>query len=593
MDVLDQLLKNISKEAGLFFLEKKEIVIDDINLERPADLAFGDFFTNVALRYAKQVKQSPMDLSKELVEYLQARSLIGVSNITVVAPGFINFYLKGDFLSLYLKQVLALGDQFGENSDFAGQKWVIEHTSPNPNKAMHLGHLRNNLVGMGIVRLIKAGGAEVVSDAVYNDRGIAIAKLMYGFLIKMKKNPDQKASLSEWLADPSGWFSPQEKSIKPDLFVTECYVAGEDWFRQSPNNEQIVRDLVISWEKGDQGVWKLWSLVLEYAYEGINRTLSRLGSYWDKVWYEHEHYQKGKDYVLAGLESGKFIKLEDGAVITNLEADYGLPDTVLLKKDETSLYITQDIALTALKKDFYQANKLVWVIGPEQSLAMKQLFAVSEQLGIGELGDFTHVTYGYVGLRGDGGEFKKMSSRAGTVILIDDVIDDVKSRLSLAIESGSTDDASLEKLALSAVKFSILKSDRVVDLVFDPESSISVNGDSGVYLLYTLARINSVLNKAKSKADIDSKIALSERHPLLQVLLYFPQVVKHSQASLSVHHIAQYLLELASLFNSWYAKETILDGTPEEGVKLAIAQAVSITLKKGLGLLGIETVEKV
>ena len=302
---------------------------------------------------------------------------------------------------------------------------------------MHLGHLRNNLVGMGIVRLLKWNGAEVASDAVYNDRGIAIAKLIYGFLAHMKKDESLPTDVSVWSGNKDKWYTPKEKEMKPDVFVTECYVLGEKDFKNDPEIEKKTRELVVKWENDDKTVWEIWENVLSYAYQGINNTLNRLGSHWDKIWYEHEHYQDGKDFIEKGLEKGIFQKLEDGAVLTNLEK-YNIPDTILLKKDGTSLYITQDIALTSLKKKTYNADKLVWVIGPEQSLAMKQLFTVSEQLGIGKVEDFTHVPYGYVGLKDGDGGFKKMSSREGTVVLIDDV----KTRLFLCQYSISTSGAS-------------------------------------------------------------------------------------------------------------------------------------------------------
>jgi len=513
-----------------------------------------------------------------------------------VPPGFINIYFSEQVFIKHVEDIMARGADFGQISAHHGEKWVIEHTSPNPNKAMHLGHLRTNLVGMGLVRLLALAGAEVVSDCVYNDRGIAIAKAMYGYLAFMKKDDTTPTDVEYWSAHPEEWHTPETRNTKPDLFVTECYVKAESAMK-SPEVERVIRKMVVDWEVSDEATptRALWAAVLGFSYQGINRTLDRVGNHWDKIWYEHKHYQKGKDYVQEGLKKGVFQTLEDGAVLTNLEPDYGLSDTVLLKNDGTSLYITQDLALTDLKKKNYGADKLVWVVGPEQSLSFKQLFAACEQLGIGKVEDFTHVTYGYVGLKGDDGSFQKMSSRTGTVVLIDDVIDGVKGTIlqRFVADEKEADEELAEKLALGAVKFAFLKSDRTQDMTFDVEQSVDIQGDSGMYVLYTYVRTQSILRKAGE--CILSEFMPTEasvEHSLVRSLLYFEDVIKKSTDDLSVHHIAQYLLELSSEFNSWYAKDTVLDDSVSEEYKIAITTAVGVTLQNGLRILGIETVDK-
>ena len=463
---------------------------------------------------------------------------------------------------------------------------------------MHLGHLRNNLVGMSLVNVLSWNGAHVISDAVDNNRGIAITKMMWGFLEYMKKEKNTPTDLTHWISDPQKWYTPEEKGLLPDIFATQCYILGESDFKENKEVENTVRNLVVQWEADNNDVRKLWSHVLSYAYEGMKRTLDRLGNHWDKVWHEHEHYQEGKKYVHDGLKKGIFRRLEDGAVLTDL-IKYNLPDTILLKNDGTSLYITQDIALTALKKETYKANKLIWVIGPEQSLAMKQLFAVCEQLGFGQLGEFTHVSYGYVGLKDANGGFKKMSSRAGTVVLIDDVIDSVKSkilaRLSIKQDDQSDDDLNKcsEKLALAAVKFSILKSDRNQDLTFDADESIKTTGDSGIYVLYAYVRTQAILRKKQKDDLVPDNIDDGLELDIVKQLMFFPTVVNRAKEDLSTHHIAQYLLELCSAFNSWYSKETVLDGSERESYKLAVTKSVGIVIKNGLSILGIDTVEKI
>ena len=589
-------LKNEIIQLVEIWLTEREIDNPVVVLERTADAQFGEYSLNSAMRYAKELALPPLVIAQELTEYLQNAGLPHIDRVEFVPPGFVNLYVSEQLLIEHVVTILTQGAEFGRLSSHVGEKWVIEHTSPNPNKAMHLGHLRNNLVGMGLVRLLKNTGAEVVSDGVYNDRGIAIAKVMYGFLAHMKKAAATPVDVAHFVSTPKEWYTPKDLDMRPDVFVEQCYVQAEADFTSMPEVEQTVRQMVVDWEAKDEAIWKLWRHVLDFAYAGQAHTLARLGSHWDKVWYEHEHYEEGKKYVQQGLEKKVFVKLEDKAVLTNLEADYNLPDTVLLKNDGTSLYITQDLALTDLKKNTYGADKLLWVVGPEQSLSFKQLFASCEQLGIGALADFSHITYGYVSLKSATKGSYKMSSRAGTVVLIDDVIDGVKETIlkRFAADDKEADKQTAETLALGAVKFTFLKSDRSQDITFDVEQSVDVHGDSGMYVLYAFVRTQSILRKAGER-DLNEFVpteALFE-HSLVRSLLYFQDVIEKSVDDLSVHHIAQYLLELSSQFNSWYAKDVVLDGSASEEYKLAITKAVGITLQNGLRILGIETVDKI
>lgn len=597
MNAMNKILNNVKKEIEDYF-KINEVISVEIDFERSSNHKFGDFFSNVAMKYSKELNVEPINLAKNIVDHLVRQKLEGVKKVECAKNGFINLFFDKSFFEKYLSEIVKSNTEFGKNKNLQGQKWVVEHTSPNPNKAMHLGHLRNNLIGMGIVRTLKWNGAEVVSEAVYNDRGIAIAKLIYGFLAHMKKDETLSTDESVWIENKDKWYTPDEKEIKPDVFVTKCYVLGEKDFKNDSEIEKKTRDLVIKWENNNKNVWEIWSHVLNYAYQGIDKTLNRLGNHWDKIWYEHDHYQDGKDFINYGLEKGVFKKLDDGAVLTNLEK-YNIPDTILLKNDGTSLYITQDIALTSFKKKNYNADKLVWVIGPEQSLVMKQMFAISEQLGIGKVTDFTHVPYGCVGLKGDDGGFKKMSSREGTVVLIDDVIDVVKNRIKqMFIDKNKIEgdiDSLSEKLALAAIKFSILKTDRNQDIIFDIDQSINLSGDSGVYVMYTYVRIQSIFKKTNKKisSDVIFPDKFGKEKSLIRNLIFFPEIIKRSQEDLSVHHISQYLIEISSAFNNWYGKEIILDGSNTEDYKLFVANAVAVVLKNGLEVLGIDVVEEI
>ncbi len=590
---MDEQLLSPIQEALVAYLREKGIAEPDVVFERPAQREHGDISANIALRYAKTLGVSPVALVEELATHLRGARIPAIASVAAVSPGFLNITLSPQALMGCVRRVFEECDTYGRHNTHAGEVWVVEHTSPNPNKAMHLGHLHNNLTGMSIANLLSFEGAKVVRDCVDNNRGIAIAKAMWGFLDLMKKETISPNDAGYWNQHRTEWSTPEERNLTPDRFITACYVHGSQAAEQDPKADAAIRAMVVSWEAGDTDTWKLWEHILGYSWAGINKTLARLGNHWDVVWHEHEHYQDGKQWVEQGLSKGVFQKLDDGAVITNLAA-YDLPDTVILKKDGTSLYLTQDVALTAMKKHTYGANHLVWVIGPEQTLAMKQLFAVCEQLGIGTRSEFTHVPYGYVGLSDEDGRFTTMSSREGNVVLIDDVLDAIREKTAAQLKE--PDDQRAEALAVAALKFAILKAAKDQQIAFSVERSVDVHGDSGVYVLYTYARIRSLLRKA---AEAQIRPDIGEWTPtsvsglaIARELSWFPEAVAESASDFSVHHIAQYVLALCGAFNRWYGEEQILD-VEDSVARLALAEAVSIVLKNGLGVLGIEVLEEV
>lgn len=569
------------------------------DLSLPVHTQHGNCTTNIALRLAKVVSKNPIALAEELSTYIQREAGELIESVAVAGPGLVNIFLSAAAHKELLEMLSTENkDAFKITTD-TDLHWVIEHTSPNPNKAMHLGHLRNNLVGMSLANLLETCGARVTRDCVDNNRGIAIAKAMYGFLALMRKDESLPITIGAWISGKDSWFTPEEKDMRPDVFVTECYIGGENLRKNDATGEIdiVIRQMVLDWENKDRDTWTLWQHILDYSYAGMEMTLQRLGNKWDKIWHEHEHYQAGKEYVELGLTKGIFKKLDDGAVLTQIEEAYNIPETILLKSDGTALYITQDIALTDLKKKEYNADKLVWVIGPEQTLAMQQLFAVCEQLEIGKRSDFIHIPYGYMGLKDEEGNFKKMASRDGTVLLIDDLLDTVKEKIGVSMGERLqvVEDPELtEKIALAATKFSILKCEKNMNMAFDINESINLTGDSGVYLLYTVARINSILKEGKNRGvDLTKAIISGNIAPIVTRKLHgYKIVLGNSREHLSVHPIAHYLLELASTFNSWYGQEKILDDSETMAEKLIILQSVKTTMEHGLTILGIETVEK-
>ncbi|MFA6494932.1 MAG: arginine--tRNA ligase [Candidatus Paceibacterota bacterium] len=558
-----------------------------------ADIARGDYATSVAFVVARELKCAPLEVAQKIIGAIVLSD--GIARVEAVAPGYINFWLSGDILHRELGDIHLRGDKYGGDSlAEKNQTWLIEHTSANPNKAMHLGHLRNNVLGMAISNIWEFSGVRVIRDYVSNNRGIAIARLMWGYLKFARINGQQKTDLVYWYQHQDEWQTPENAGKRSDIFVDELYVRASQDFQDDKNVETRVRHMVVDWEAGDAATRALWERVMHYSEDGQKMTLMRLGSKIDKTWYEHEHYQMGKDLIANGLEKGVFKKLDDGAILTDLAA-YGIPDTIVQKADGTSLYITQDIALTKLKRDTFSPDKMFWVVGVEQSNALAQVFAICEQLGIGKRADYTHISYGWMSIKGAG----SMSSRKGNVIYIDDLIDTAKERVVLKIDREKIGDATVndvaEAVALGAIKYSILKVGRTTDMQFDIDASISFEGDSGPYLQYAYARTQAILRKAAESgvAANNSGTMPEDVIALIRRLARFPHVIADAGSQLSPHHICTYLNELAQEFSAYYARQVVVDSADaSSSYRVAVVVAVGQVLKNGLRLLGIAPLDR-
>lgn len=593
-------IKQIIQKAAASIGESSNIEVSDIPLEHPAEMSHGDYSSNIALRESKKHNMSPREYGEKIAQAITDMNVPFIERVEIAGPGFLNFFLSPNYYAEEVKKACAEKTNYGSNQSLAGQTWVIEHSSPNPNKAMHIGHLRNNLVGMALGKLAEKNGAKVILDMIDNNRGIAIAKLMWGYLKFARKDGSiEHTDIAYWYDHQDEWQTPEENNELPDHFVDHLYVSGSQDFGASQDSQTIVRKMVVDWEAKDEKVWALWKHVIAYSYAGQQIIFDRLGSHLDYVWHEHEIYEQGKDLVQEGLKKGILKQLPDGAILTDLAA-YDIPDTIVQKSDGTSLYITQDLALTQLKKEKYNADKLFWVIGPEQSLALKQLFAVCEQLGIGKVSDFTHIAYGFMGLKDEAGNLKKMSSRAGTTLFIDDLLDTTKehlrTKLAATSRSQTVTEESLEDITLAAVKFSILRVGRLQDMAFDIDSSIDFEGDSGPYLQYTYARCQSLLAKAQEH-NLAPKAVLPTHWTTTDVERHLPrygEIVEHALAETAPQYVATYLVELTRAFNSWYGNEKVIDEEQKEisEYKLALVEAVAVVLKNGLEVLGITYIER-
>ncbi|MFS8158769.1 MAG: arginine--tRNA ligase [Candidatus Roizmanbacteria bacterium] len=556
-------------------------------LLKPKHHDFGD--------YSFHIKSLGKDVTqKEIEGLLQELKKDPLYQSVTLDGEFVNLAISHKTLFDEVREILASQTEYGSSKYGLKQTWLIEHTSPNPNKALHLGHLRNNILGMAISTIWEKAGITVIRDCVDNNRGIAIAKLMWGYLKFARKDISSPLSINYWQDNKDKWHSAEDLGMNDGEFIEMLYTKGSTDTEELEESAATVRQMVVDWEAKDKATWDLWTLVLSFSYAAQRKTLERLGNKWDKVWHEHEHYQEGKDFVEKGLEKNVFKKTPERTIITDLES-YKLPDTVVIKSDGTSLYITQDIALTNLKLSTYHPDKLFWVIGSEQSLALAQMFAVCEQLGIGTRDQFTHIAYGLISIKGAG----KMSSRKGNVIYIDDLIDEAKKKIidsRTSITGKKLPEEVAESLALGAIKYSILKVSKNSSIDFDIDESINFEGNSGPYLQYTHARMCSVLTKSTMKEHaLPSTLPIIEdsEQLLCRHLMIFPEIILEATQSYNPHTICMYAYELTQLYNAFYQQCPILTA-PEDNklFRLALTQASATILRESLRLLGIDAPER-
>ncbi len=552
----------------------------DIELEFPEQEEFGDYSSNVAMMtFDKARDKSPREYAERIVGKLQKDKELKkiVDKVEVAGTGFINFWLSKEAILDTLVDINRRKDSFGKSDSLKNRKYLIEHTSPNTIKTLHVGHVRNNVLGMAVHNIFEANGADVKLDSINNDRGIHVMKAIWAY---------QKYGKGE---------TPESHKVKPDHFVDRFYVMGAKE-ADSPEIKDEMQELLRKWEAGDKEVMAIWKKLRDWTFEGFSETYRRLGSRHDKEWFESDFYEHGKEMVELGLKKKIFKKLPDGAVLSNL-AKYGLPDTIVLRADGTSMYHTQDLYLTKLKKEEFPSDLYIWDIGPEQTLYLKQLFAMCEQLGIGKRNDYFHLSYGFVYLKGGG----KMSSRAGNVISADWLIEEIVKKARKIIDESETGRglSSKEKLevaevvGIGAIKYGFLKMARETDVQFDMEESLSLEGNSGPYLQYTVARTNSVLSKAKGvkKGENLSNKLNKEEEVVLRSLVRFPEIIETAAKNYSPNLLANYLFELAQKYNNFYNKHRIIGGE-NEGFRLALTKGTGQILKNGLSILGIETPER-
>ena len=567
---------------------------------------FEGSLTLVVFPFVKMARKSPEQTGAEIGEYL-VQNCPAVSKYNVV-KGFLNLSIADAAWSQLLQDIDA-DPHYGEKAVHEGSPLVmIEYSSPNTNKPLHLGHVRNNLLGWSLAQIMQANGYKVVKTNIVNDRGIHICK-----------------SMLAWLKWGNGE-TPESTGMKGDHLIGKYYVAFDQHYRaerqqlmekymaegmdeeaakeraekESPLMQEA-RQMLVKWEQNDPEVRGLWKRMNDWVYAGFDETYRALGVGFDKIYYESQTYLEGKEKVMEGLEKGFFYRRPDGSVWADLTGE-GLDEKLLLRADGTSVYMTQDIGTAKLRFQDFPIDKMIYVVGNEQNYHFQVLSILLDKLGFKWGKDLVHFSYGMVELPNG-----KMKSREGTVVDADDLIakmiedartmsEDKVNKLEGISEEEAQEIARI--VGLGALKYFILKVDARKNMLFNPEESIDFNGNTGPFIQYTYARIRSILRKAADAGIVSKELPsaeLSEKEiALIQQLAAFGASVRQAGSDYNVSVIANYCYDLAKEFNGFYHDFQILKESDEQkrAIRLALCAAVAKVIKSGMGLLGIEVPER-
>lgn len=588
----DKIVTGIEQVFG-FRPDKNLVQLQQTRREFEGDL------TLVVFPLVRFSKKSPEETARMLGEYLKEHTP-EVESYNVV-KGFLN-------MTIYSGWWFEVLSEAAKNSGY-GLKTVpedaelvmIEYSSPNTNKPLHLGHIRNNLLGFSLSEILKCNGKKVVKTNIVNDRGIHICKSMYAW--------------QQW----GEGRTPESTGIKGDHLVGDFYVMFDKQYKKEiaelvetgmdPEEAEnkassilAVRELLRKWEAGDEDTVNLWKMMNGWVYEGFDATYNALGVEFDKIYYESETYLSGKDEVLRGVSEGVFFQKEDSSVWVDLSAD-NLDQKLLLRSDGTSVYMTQDIGTAKMRYQDYPIGKMIYVVGNEQNYHFQVLARVLDRLGYQWGNDLYHFSYGMVELPSG-----KMKSREGTVVDADDLIEGMEEvARKMGEELGKLEGVSPEEaeriykmIALGALKYFILKVDPRKNMTFNPEESIDFNGNTGPFIQYTHARIRSVLRKAEeSNLQImdeitEGVIPSSKEKELMKTISLFPDIVEEAGREYSPAVVANYCYELTKQFNQFYHDHSILNepDTSKRNFRLLLSKVVVSILKNGMGMLGIQMPER-
>lgn len=550
----------------------------------------GDF-TIVIFPLVKLAKKSPDVLGNELGEEIK-NQIEFIENFGIV-KGFLNLKVKD---SAFLQEFSETEQNF-DSTPSKNETVMVEYSSPNTNKPLHLGHIRNNLLGFSVAEILKADGYNVIKSQIINDRGIHICKSMLAWeKFGNGETPESTGLKGDKLV--GNYYVEFDKLYKSEIKAMVADGIDEETAKKKAPSIIEAQEMLLKWEQNDPEVRKLWEMMNEWVYAGFNQTYSRLGVNFDQVQYESNTYILGKDLIQKGLEDGILYKKDDGSVWCDL-TDEGLDQKLLLRSDGTSVYMTQDLgtAVERFKKNDIQ--KLIYTVGNEQDYHFQVLFKILKKLGYEWADQLFHLSYGMVELP-EG----KMKSREGTVVDADDLVEEMyktakeKSQELGKLETLSDEDKekSYETVGLGALKYFILKVDPKKKMLFNPAESIDFNGNTGPFIQYTYARIQSLLDKAgfETKELTDSYLPNDSEKDLIMLLSEFKDVVNKAAESLSPALVANYVYELVKTYNSFYQNNPILNQDDENAkqFRLQLSVLTGKTIKKGLSLLGIDTVNR-
>lgn len=595
--MIDSIIRNLVSEA----FDKEfgvEIAVEKIALSATKKEFEGDF-TLVVFPFMQMCGlKNPVELANKLGAYVVSQTQ-WIESFNVI-KGFLNFVVADSYWQNFLLKNYK-SETFGYSPIREDKPVVVEYSSPNTNKPLHLGHIRNNLLGWSVAEILKANGYAVKKVNLVNDRGIHICKSMLAW---------KKFSNGE---------TPQSSGMKGDHLVGRYYVAFDKAYKEEIANlvskgmdkEEAEKNAPIlleaqamlkRWEEKDAEVVDLWKKMNAWVYAGFDETYNKLGIDFDKVYYESETYLLGKDLVNKGLEQGVFYRREDGSVWIDLTKD-GLDEKLLLRKDGTSVYMTQDLGTACLRHDDFGSERLVYVVGNEQNYHFAVLKLVLEKLGMEWAKDLYHLSYGMVELPNG-----KMKSREGTVVDADDLIAQmIETAKAQTEEHGKTEGFTSEQaselysqLALGALKYFILKVDPKKNMLFNPEESIDFNGNTGPFIQYTHARIRSIIRKSENFDSMkmpssDEKVEFnSKEKEVLNCLFSFPSVVRQAGEAYSPSLIANFAFDLAKNFNAFYQDTPILRENDEakRNMRLRLSYFTGATIKTAMHLLGIDVPER-